>query len=58
MAIANGGELAARLDRSPMTRHIWGSVFGFIAFAMVIVVASIGGFSPNTRGLALERIAH
>ena len=34
------------------------AVFGFIAFAMLIVVVSIGGFGPNTRGLALERIAH
>jgi MFS transporter, putative metabolite:H+ symporter len=34
------------------------AVFGFIAFAMAVVVASIGGFGPRTRGLALERIAH
>ena len=34
------------------------AVFGFIAFAMLVVVVSIGGFGPNTRGLALERIAH
>jgi len=34
------------------------AVFSFIAFAMLIVVASIGGFGPRTRGLALERIAH
>jgi len=118
MATATAAELAARLDRLPMTRHIWAlvtlislgggfelydlfltayiapgllkagyftaeslgafdvlgrfgvagigtfvfalfnAVFGFIAFAMLIVVVSIGGFGPNTRGLALERIAH
>jgi MFS transporter, putative metabolite:H+ symporter len=34
------------------------AVFGFIAFAMAIVVISIGGFGPSTRGLALEAIAH
>ncbi|HEX3419136.1 MAG TPA: MFS transporter [Stellaceae bacterium] len=34
------------------------AVFAFIAFAMVIVVATIGGFGPRTRGLALEAIAH
>ena len=34
------------------------AVFSFIAFAMLVVVVSIGGFGPNTRGLALERIAH
>lgn len=34
------------------------SVFIFIAFAMAIVVISIGGFGPRTRGLALEAISH
>jgi MFS transporter, putative metabolite:H+ symporter len=34
------------------------AVFSFIALAMVIVVISIGGFGPRTRGLALEAIAH
>src|SRR5690348_13739770 len=33
-------------------------VFSFIAFAMLIVVISIGGFGPRTRGLALEAISH
>ena len=34
------------------------AVFIFIAFAMAIVVVSIGGFGPKTRGLALEAISH
>jgi len=34
------------------------AVFAFIAFAMAIVVITIGGFGPRTRGLALEAIAH
>ena len=34
------------------------AVFGFIAFAMAVVVVVIGGFGPATRGLALEAIAH
>ena len=34
------------------------AVFSFIAFAMVIVVVSIGAFGPRTRGLALEAISH
>ena len=33
------------------------AVFGFIAFAMLMVVISIGGFGPATRGLALEAIS-
>ncbi len=33
------------------------AVFGFIAFAMLIVVIVIGGFGPRTRGLALEAIS-
>jgi len=33
------------------------AVFSFIAFAMVMVVISIGGFGPRTRNLALEAIA-
>jgi putative MFS transporter len=33
------------------------AVFGFIAFAMAIVVVVIGGFGPRTRGLALEAIS-
>jgi len=33
------------------------AVFAFIAFAMAIVVATIGGFGPRTCGLALEAIA-
>jgi putative MFS transporter len=34
------------------------AVFGFIAFSMLIVVISIGGFGPRTKGLALEAISH
>ena len=34
------------------------AVFGFIAFAMAVVVVVIGGFGPATKGLALEAIAH
>ncbi|HET7879741.1 MAG TPA: MFS transporter [Acetobacteraceae bacterium] len=34
------------------------AVFGFIAIAMLIVVISIGGFGPRTRGLALEAISN
>ena len=34
------------------------AVFGFIAFAMLVVVISIGGFGPRTRGLALEAISN
>src|SRR5262252_1974157 len=34
------------------------AVFAFIALAMAIVVVTIGGFGPRTRGLALEAIAH
>jgi MFS transporter, putative metabolite:H+ symporter len=34
------------------------AVFAFIAFAMAVVVATIGGFGPRTHGLALEAIAH
>jgi putative MFS transporter len=34
------------------------AVFSFIALAMLIVVVSIGGFGPRTRGLALEAISH
>jgi putative MFS transporter len=33
------------------------AVFAFIAFSMLIVVISIGGFGPRTRGLALEAIS-
>ena len=33
-------------------------VFGLIAFAMLMVVVSIGGFGPRTRNLELERISH
>jgi putative MFS transporter len=33
------------------------AVFSFIAFAMLMVVVSIGGFGPRTRGLALEAIS-
>ena len=29
-----------------------------VAFAMLIVVISIGGFGPRTRGLALESISN
>jgi len=32
-------------------------VFGFIAFAMVVVMISIGVFGPRTSGLALEEIS-
>jgi MFS transporter, putative metabolite:H+ symporter len=40
--------------------HLGGvdAVFAFIAFAMALVVVTIGGFGPRTRGLALEAIAH
>ncbi len=34
------------------------AVFGFIAFAMAVVVVVIGGFGPATKGLALEAIAN
>jgi len=34
------------------------AVFEFIAFAMLIVVISIGGFGPRTLNLALERISN
>jgi MFS transporter, putative metabolite:H+ symporter len=34
-----------------------GGVFGFIAFAMVMVMLSIGLFGPRTSGLALEEIS-
>lgn len=34
------------------------AVFGFIAFAMLMVVLSIGLFGPRTRGLQLEEISH
>ena len=34
------------------------AVFSFIAFSMLVVVGSIGGFGPRTRGLALEAISH
>ena len=34
------------------------AVFTFIAFAMLVVVISIGGFGPRTRGLALEAISN
>ena len=34
------------------------AVFVFIAFSMLIVVLSIGGFGPRTTGLALEAISH
>jgi len=34
------------------------AVFTFIAFAMLIVVVSIGAFGPRTRGLALEAISN
>jgi putative MFS transporter len=33
------------------------AVFSFIAFSMLLVVVSIGGFGPRTRGLALEAIS-
>jgi putative MFS transporter len=33
------------------------AVFAFIAASMVIVMLVIGGFGPNTRGLALEAIS-
>lgn len=40
--------------------HLGGvsAVFGFIAFAMAIVVITIDGSGPRTGGLALETIAH
>jgi putative MFS transporter len=34
------------------------AVFGFIAFAMVIVIVSIGAFGPRTNNLALEAISN
>jgi hypothetical protein len=33
-------------------------VFSFIAFSMLIVVVSIGGFGPRTSGLPLEAISN
>jgi len=33
-------------------------VFGLIAFAMLMVVLSIGIFGPNTSNLELEKISH
>jgi len=33
------------------------AVFSFIAFAMLVVVVSIGVFGPRTAGLALESIS-
>jgi putative MFS transporter len=33
-------------------------VFGLIAFAMLMVVISIGGFGPRTSNLELEQISH
>ena len=33
------------------------AVFSFIAFSMLIVLVSIGGFGPRTSGLALEAIS-
>lgn len=33
------------------------AVFGFIAFAMLMVVLSIGLFGPRTRGRQLEDIS-
>jgi putative MFS transporter len=33
-------------------------VFAFISAAMLVVVVTIGGFGPRTRGLALEEISH
>jgi putative MFS transporter len=35
-----------------------GGVFAFISAAMLVVVITIGGFGPRTRGLALEEISH
>ncbi len=34
------------------------AVGGFIAVAMILVMITIGGFGPRTRGLALEAISH
>jgi len=34
-----------------------GGVFGFIAFAMLVVMISIGGYGPRTNGRALEEIS-
>jgi putative MFS transporter len=34
------------------------AVFLFIAFSMAMVIISIGGFGPRTRGLTLEEISH
>jgi putative MFS transporter len=33
------------------------AVFAFIAVAMAIVVVTIGGFGPRSRGLTLEAIS-
>ena len=33
-------------------------VFAFITASMAVVFISIGGFGPNTKGLALEEISH
>jgi MFS transporter, putative metabolite:H+ symporter len=35
-----------------------GGVFAFISAAMLVVIISIGGFGPRTKGLALEEISH
>jgi putative MFS transporter len=40
--------------------HLGGvnTISAFIAFAMAIVVITIGGFGPRTCSLAIEAIAH
>jgi hypothetical protein len=56
--------ILARLDRLPASRSIWAMVtllsLGgmLIAFAMLMVVVSIGVFGPRTTDLELEQISH
>ena len=44
----------------PIFAHFHGTtgVFGLIAFAMLMVVLSIGIFGPRTSNLELEKISH
>jgi len=44
MATASAAELAARLDRLPMTRHIW----------MLVTLISLGGAFGPRRGLSAQ----
>ena len=59
--VSSGSRLAAAISGRAVAflLNLGGvnAVFGFIAFAMLMVVISIGGFGPATRGLALEAIS-